>query len=113
MTAALVDRTYWMPECDVQSSSKVWIKWYISFYRSYGCLINIFNSFLKRGVSLRVFIFMPFLTHSFQIKNVILFTRFLIIMWNYLSRKKKIGGKMLFLWNTISAVECKRILFYK
>jgi len=39
MTAAWVDHAYWMPECDVQSSSKVWrIKWHISFYRSYACL---------------------------------------------------------------------------
>jgi len=52
----------------------------ISFYRSYACLINIFNSyifnsFLKRGLSLRVFIFMHFYLYSFQIKNVILFFR--------------------------------------
>jgi len=26
MTAVWVDRAYWMSECDVQSSSKVWIK---------------------------------------------------------------------------------------
>jgi len=38
MTAAWVDRAYWLPECDVQSSFKVWIKWHISFYRSYACL---------------------------------------------------------------------------
>jgi len=30
-----------MPECDVQSSFKVWIKWQISFYKSYACLNNI------------------------------------------------------------------------
>jgi len=30
---------------------------YIILYRSYACLINIFNSFLKRGLLLRVFIF--------------------------------------------------------
>jgi len=35
MTAAWVDCAYWMSEYDVQSSSKVWIKWHISFYRSY------------------------------------------------------------------------------
>jgi len=29
----------------------------ISFYKSYACLINIFNSFLKRGLFLGVFIF--------------------------------------------------------
>jgi len=71
------------------------------------CLINIFHSFLKRGLSLRVFIFMHFLTHSFQIKNVILFTRF-FIMRNYLSCKKKIGCKMLFSQNTINAVQFKK-----
>jgi len=29
----------------------------MAFYKSYACLINIFNSFLKRGLFLRVFIF--------------------------------------------------------
>jgi len=31
MIAAWVDRAYWISERDVQSSSKVWIKWHISF----------------------------------------------------------------------------------
>jgi len=31
MTAAWINRAYWMRECDVQSRSKVWIKWHISF----------------------------------------------------------------------------------
>jgi len=51
-----------MPECDIQSSFKEYelndIIYHISFYRNNAFLINIFDSFLKRGLFLRVFIFM-------------------------------------------------------
>jgi len=38
----------------------------------------IFNSFLKRGFA-RFYFYATFLTHSFQIKNVIIFMRFLLM----------------------------------
>jgi len=42
----------------------------ISFYRSYACLINIFNSFLKRGLFLRVFMFIQHFLHIlFELKT--------------------------------------------
>jgi len=71
MTAAWVDRAY-SNECDVESSSKAWIKWHISFYRSYACLINIFNSYIFNS-------FRKFIIQICYIKNTILY----IILYKY------------------------------
>jgi len=82
-------------------------------YRSYACLINIFNSFLKRGLFLRIFIFIQLSLHIlFKLKTKF-FLRDFLLYGTYLSRKKKIRYKCYSYRITINAVECKKILFYK
>jgi len=74
----------------------------ISFYRSYVCLINIFNSyifnsFFKRDLFLRVFIFIQLsLRILFKLKTKS-FLRYFLLCGIYISRKKKIKCKILFL----------------
>jgi len=49
-------------------------------YRSYACKINIFNSFLKRGLFLRNFIFIQLSLRILnKLKTKFFFTRFLIM----------------------------------
>jgi len=65
-------------------------------YRSYACLINIFNSFLKRDLFLRDFIFIQLSLRILKLKTKF-FLRDFLLCGTYLSRKKKIRCKMLFL----------------
>jgi len=82
------------------------------------CMLNmfnfyIFNSFFKRGLFLRVFIFIQLsLRNLFKLKMKFFFYAIFYYAEHIYRVKRKLNVKC-FLWNTKNAVECKKILFYK